>query len=85
MPISFEYVRELTQEQALERAQTAKSKLGDRVTILGHHYQADEIVRMADLTGDSLELSRMAAKVTSEYIVFCGVHFMAESADMLTD
>lgn len=84
MPTSFDSVRSISQEQALERAQAAKAKLGDRVTILGHHYQADEIVKMADLTGDSLELSRMAAKVTSEYVVFCGVHFMAESADMLT-
>ena len=84
MPIAFETIRELTQEQALERAKAAKAKLGDKLTILGHHYQADEIVKMADITGDSLELSRKAAKVTSEYVVFCGVHFMAESADMLT-
>ncbi len=82
--IAFDSIRPLTQDQALERARAAKAKLGDRLTILGHHYQADEIVKMADITGDSLELSRKAAKVTSEFVVFCGVHFMAESADMLT-
>ncbi len=84
MPIDFATIRELTQDQALERTQAARAELGDRLTILGHHYQADEIVKLADITGDSLELSRRAAKVSSEYIVFCGVHFMAESADMLT-
>jgi quinolinate synthase len=84
MAIAFESIRELTQEQALERARVARVRLGDRLTILGHHYQADEIVKFADIAGDSLELSRKAAGVASEYIVFCGVHFMAESADMLT-
>jgi quinolinate synthase len=82
--IDFESIRPLTQDQALERARAARTQLGDRLTILGHHYQADEIVKFADIVGDSLELSRKAAGVTSEYIVFCGVHFMAESADMLT-
>jgi quinolinate synthase len=84
MAIAFDTIRELSQDQALARAKAARAALGDRVTILGHHYQADEIVKMADITGDSLELSRKAAKVTSEFVVFCGVHFMAESADMLT-
>jgi quinolinate synthase len=63
----------------------AKATLGDRVFILGHHYQRDEVMVWADARGDSFGLSRMAAaKHDAEYIVFCGVHFMAESADVLT-
>jgi quinolinate synthase len=63
----------------------AKAELGTRLYILGHHYQRDEVMRWADARGDSFGLSRMAAGVTeAEYIVFCGVHFMAESADVLT-
>ena len=68
-----------------ERIAAAKSTLGDRLMILGHHYQRDEVMRWADRRGDSFGLSRMAADDrTAEYIVFCGVHFMAESADILT-
>ena len=66
------------------RIDAAKRKLGDRCVILGHHYQRDEVFRHADLTGDSLKLSREAAKSGAEYIVFCGVHFMAEVADILS-
>ncbi len=67
------------------RALAAKEKLGDRVFILGHHYQRDEVVQFADVTGDSFKLARDAAnRPDAEYIVFCGVHFMAESADILT-
>jgi quinolinate synthase len=63
----------------------AKATLGKRLFILGHHYQRDEVMRWADARGDSFGLSRMAAEQTeAEYIVFCGVHFMAESADVLT-
>jgi quinolinate synthase len=62
----------------------AKRKLGTRCVILGHHYQRDEVFRHADLTGDSLKLSREAAQSDAEYIVFCGVHFMAEVADILS-
>ncbi|MFM2007507.1 MAG: hypothetical protein RLZZ09_3162, partial [Pseudomonadota bacterium] len=65
------------------RIDAAKRKLSDRCVILGHHYQRDEVFRHADLTGDSLKLSREAAKSGAEYIVFCGVHFMAEVADIL--
>lgn len=65
-----------------------RDRLGDRLVILGHHYQVDEVVRHADLTGDSLKLSQLAAGVAEarpvEFVVFCGVHFMAETADMLT-
>ncbi|MFF3556699.1 quinolinate synthase NadA [Streptomyces sp. SID5473] len=69
----------------VERARTAKAKLGDRVFVLGHHYQRDEVIQFADVTGDSFKLARdAAARPEAEYIVFCGVHFMAESADILT-
>ena len=69
----------------MARAQRAKDQLGDRVFILGHHYQRDEVVAFADVTGDSFKLAReAAARPDSEFIVFCGVHFMAESADILT-
>jgi quinolinate synthase len=69
----------------VERAIAAKAKLGDRALILGHHYQRDEVIEFADIRGDSFKLARAAAdRGDSEYIVFCGVHFMAESADILT-
>ncbi len=67
------------------RARAAKEKLGDKVFVLGHHYQRDEVIEFADVTGDSFKLARdAAARPDAEYIVFCGVHFMAESADILT-
>jgi quinolinate synthase len=67
------------------RAQAAKDALGSRVFVLGHHYQRDEVIQFADVTGDSFKLAReAAARPEAEYIVFCGVHFMAESADILT-
>ncbi|MEW1721290.1 quinolinate synthase NadA [Streptomyces sp. NPDC093109] len=67
------------------RARAAKEKLGDKVFILGHHYQRDEVIQFADVTGDSFKLAKdAAARPAAEYIVFCGVHFMAESADILT-
>jgi quinolinate synthase len=69
----------------IERARAAKKALGDRVFILGHHYQRDEVIAFADVTGDSFKLARdAAARPDAPYIVFCGVHFMAESADILT-
>jgi quinolinate synthase len=68
-----------------ERARAAKSALGERVFVLGHHYQRDEVIAFADVTGDSFKLAReAAARPQASYIVFCGVHFMAESADILT-
>ena len=62
-----------------------KRELGERVFILGHHYQRDEVIQFADVTGDSFKLAQQAAaRPDAEFIVFCGVHFMAESADILT-
>jgi quinolinate synthase len=67
------------------RARAARDALRDRAFVLGHHYQRDEVIRFADVTGDSFKLARdAAARPEAEYIVFCGVHFMAESADILT-
>jgi len=67
------------------RARAAKAALGERVFVLGHHYQRDEVIEFADVTGDSFKLARDAAdRPEAEFIVFCGVHFMAESADILT-
>src|SRR6478672_13369213 len=69
----------------VERARAAKAALGDRVFVLGHHYQRDEVIQFADVTGDSFRLAQQAAaRPEAEFIVFCGVHFMAESADILT-
>ncbi len=69
----------------VERARAAKAALGDRVFVLGHHYQRDEVIQFADVTGDSFKLAQQAAaRPEAEFIVFCGVHFMAESADVLT-
>jgi len=67
-----------------QRIIKARQALGDRVVILGHHYQRDEVFKHADFSGDSLKLSREAAKSNADYIVFCGVHFMAEVADIIS-
>jgi quinolinate synthase len=67
------------------RARAARAALGDRAFVLGHHYQRDEVIQFADVTGDSFKLAReAAARPGAEFVVFCGVHFMAESADILT-
>jgi quinolinate synthase len=69
----------------VRRATAARQALGERAFVLGHHYQRDEVIQFADVTGDSFKLAQQAAaRPQSEYIVFCGVHFMAESADILT-
>jgi quinolinate synthase len=74
----------LSDEEMAIRIAAARRKLGDRLVILGHHYQRDEVIRFADYTGDSFKLAREIAKhPQAEFIVFCGVHFMAESADIL--
>src|SRR5712672_77514 len=65
------------------RIAAARRELGSRAVILGHHYQRDEVIRFADFRGDSYKLAQEAARTSAEYIVFCGVHFMAESADVL--
>lgn len=74
----------LNDEDCDERIARAKQALGERVVILGHHYQRDEVFKHADFSGDSLKLSRQAANSKAEYIVFCGVHFMAEVADIIS-
>ena len=84
-PIPRQYLDE-KQEVLLAKIQAHKNVFGDRLLILGHHYQQEDVFRCADLVGDSLLLARQAAEAKeAEYIVFCGVHFMAESADILTD
>jgi quinolinate synthase len=67
------------------RIAAARERLGATTVLLGHHYQRDEVIRFADATGDSYKLSQIAAQTESKYIVFCGVHFMAESADVLSN
>src|SRR6186997_113580 len=82
-PLPERYLR-LSDAEMDERIRSAKSTLGERLVILGHHYQRDEVIKFADFTGDSLKLARAAAsRGAAEFIVFCGVHFMAESADIL--
>jgi len=80
-----EIYRQLSDPELRIRIQSARETLGSRLVILGHHYQQDEVIQFADFTGDSFELSRAAAKQkNAEFVIFCGVHFMAESADVLT-
>ena len=84
-PLPPRYTR-LAEEEIAEAIAERKRALGSRLVILGHHYQQDEVIRFADFTGDSLKLSQVGAnQKEAEFIVFCGVHFMAESADVLSD
>lgn len=89
MSVTLEQTRSLedylvmSDDDLATQIEAAREALGPRVIILGHHYQRDDVIRHADLTGDSYQLSVMASQTDAEYIVFCGVHFMAESADIL--
>src|SRR5256712_9678094 len=79
------FYAEMSGEELDARIAAAKANLCDRLVILGHHYQRDEIIKYADFRGDSFKLAQLAAaRPQADYIVFCGVHFMAESADILS-
>ena len=82
--IAFERFDNLKDDDCEQRIAAAKSALGRRAVILAHHYQRADVYKHADLTGDSLKLSRLAAETDADYLVFCGVHFMAEVADILS-
>ena len=80
-----QHYAEMSGEELDWRIARARATLGDRLVILGHHYQRDEIIKYADFRGDSFKLAQLAAaRPQADYIVFCGVHFMAESADILS-
>jgi len=82
--VAIQNFMQLDDPQCEARIRRAKAELGERVVVLGHHYQREEVFRHADFVGDSLKLSRLAAASRADYIVFCGVHFMAEVADILS-
>ncbi len=85
LPLKY---NDMTDEHLADAIRTRRAELGDRLIILGHHYQQDDVIQHADFTGDSFKLSQLAAdkvkEVGAKYVIFCGVHFMAESADILT-
>src|SRR5688572_24705041 len=82
--ITFDRFKPLADDACQDRIVAAKRALGDRLVILGHHYQRADVYKHAELTGDSLRLAKLASQTESEYLVFCGVHFMAEVADILS-
>jgi quinolinate synthase len=82
--ISFDKFNQLHDDVCHQRIRTARARLGEEAVLLCHHYQRADVYQYADLTGDSLKLSRLASQTDSRYIVFCGVHFMAEVADIMS-
>jgi len=85
-PLELKPYKSLDNETLTQRIQAVKAEMGERLLILGHHYQQDEVIALSDLRGDSYQLSQMAADNTAcRQIAFCGVHFMAETADMLVN
>ena len=82
--IAFDRFNQLHDDACHERIRAARARLGEQAVLLGHHYQRADVYQYADLTGDSLKLSRLASQADAEYIVFCGVHFMAEVADIMS-
>ncbi len=86
LPFPIAPYKTATAADLRSRIQRVRDELGARLLILGHHYQQDEVIELSDLRGDSYQLSKMAAdSATCEVIVFCGVHFMAETADILAN
>ena len=82
--ISFDSFNHLQDDACHQRIRVARERLGREALLLCHHYQRADVYQYADLTGDSLKLSRLASQTDSRYIVFCGVHFMAEVADIMS-
>src|SRR5512133_3970641 len=82
--LDFDSFNTLSDEACHERIRAARASLGERAVVLCHHYQRADVYQYADITGDSLKLSRLASQTDAEYIVFCGVHFMAEVADFMS-
>ncbi len=84
MPTDFKTYQALSDEEAQQRIETARQQLGKKAVLLCHHYQRADVYQHADFTGDSLKLAKLAAQTDAQFIVFCGVHFMAEVADLMS-
>jgi len=81
---TLQQLYDLPEKEVIQRIHALRAELGDKLLILGHHYQREEVIAFADITGDSLKLAQAAASTTAPFVIFCGVHFMAEMADVLT-